>query len=77
MMRIVATFAGRTENCLVDVYLETEREAELTYREIWRELDPLLDAQGIEEGQVVDFFLYRRRPDGVWVSVGMLPWDAY
>jgi len=76
-MRIVATFAGRTGNCLVDVYLETEREAELTYREIWRELDPLLDAQGIEEGQVVDFFLYRRRPDGVWVSVGMLPWDAY
>lgn len=74
-MRIDAQFGSDTGMYLVDVYLETDRECALSHSEIWAELRPLFTAQGIQAADVVDCFLHRRDPQGIWVGAGMLPWS--
>lgn len=73
-MRIDAQYGSDTGMCLVDVYLESDRECALSHREIWAELRPLFAAQGINVADVVDCFLRRRDAKGNWISAGMLPW---
>lgn len=75
-MRINARYGWDTGMALVDVDLESDRECGLSYREVWAEVRPLLAAQGIPVGAVLDLFLRRRGPGGEWVSVELPPWDA-
>ena len=74
-MRIDSMFGADTGMSLVDVYLETERECALSHAEIWEELRPLLAAQNVRIGGVVDFFLQMRGADGNWVGAGTLDWS--
>jgi hypothetical protein len=75
-MRIDVQYGSDTGMCLVDVYLESDRESALGHREVWAELRPLLTARGVPVSNAVDIFLHRRGPGGEWVSAGLLPWDA-
>jgi hypothetical protein len=75
-MKIDARYGGDTGMCIVDMYLEPERECALRAEGIWKEHGPLLASHGIPVADVVDCFLHKRNPEGNWDGAGMLSWSA-
>jgi hypothetical protein len=74
-MQIKANYGWDTGAYLVDVYLESDHERNLSTGALWEEVISRLDAEGISLDAVVDCFVYREDAEGNWVSGGILPWS--
>src|SRR5947208_11135376 len=53
---------------LFDVFLETPEETLLDDARLWQALSRLLEAEGIDPGQVIDFWTHVKNSAGEWVT---------